>query len=373
MNDIPLVDLKTEYRAHRKELLQAWDELCESSAFILGKPVEEFERAFAEFLGVPHVIGVANGTDALELAVRALEIGPGDEVIVPAMTFYASGAAVKLAGAKPVFVDVGDDGLMDITQVARAITSRTRALLPVHLYGQPADMAPLMQLARERGLAVIEDCAQSHGATYQKQITGTFGDIAAFSFYPGKNLGAYGDSGAVATKRPEIARRVKSLRVLGSSPENRYFHELLGRNSRLDTLQAVVLNLKLRNLPSGNQCRAEAAKKFSEALRGVPGVSLPTVHRDRSHVFHLYVIQVPQRDEFLKRLHAEGIRAGIHYPYAMHEHPAFSELGYSPGTFPTAERLARQSLSLPLFPAITDEMILRVTSAVRKIASELAS
>ena len=332
------------------EIETAIARVVERCDFILGEEVSLFEGEFGEYCGVPYAIGVANGTDALHLACRALDIGAGDEVIVPAMTFASTAFAISLTGARPVIVDVReDDALIDPQKIERAITSHTKAIIPVHLYGQCADMAAVCAIAREHSLAVIEDAAQAHGAVYAGKRAGSLGDAGCFSFYPGKNLGAYGDGGLVTTTRRDIAERLQLLRNCGSRAK--YHHEKVGLNSRLDTLQAAILRAKLTHLEKWNAARRAIAAHYDEALRGISEVHC-TPHTPGS-VHHLYVIRLAGRDDVLQALNARGIGAGIHYPFALHELEAYASLGYRAGAFPVAENWARQCLSLPIYPELT--------------------
>ena len=361
---IPLVDLKAQHEEVADEVAEGLARVMGATAFILGPDVALFEAEFARFCGVSHCIGVGNGTDALELAVRALGLGPGDEVLVPANTFIATALGVMRAGAKPVLVDCDEFFLMDPEKTEAAVTPETRALLPVHLFGQTADMDAFAAIAAARGLHLLEDAAQAQGARRHGKAAGSFGIAAATSFYPGKNLGAYGDAGAILTSSSEMAGRLRRLRNWGS--ETKYHHPELGFNSRLDTLQAVVLAAKLRRLEAWNEARRRAADRYGELLAGVPGVELPRTLPGNEHIWHLYVVRVPRRDEVLARLQAEGIGAGIHYPTPLHLHGALKELGYGPGDFPMAEKAAGEILSLPLHPHLTADQQERVADALRR-------
>lgn len=362
---IPLVDLKAQHAEIAVEVEAGFARVIAETAFILGPAVAEFETAFARFCGVPHCIGVGNGTDAIELTVRALDLGPGDEILVPANTFIATALGVLRAGATPVLVDCDEFFLMDPAQVEERITPRTRALLPVHLYGQMADMESLRAIALRRGLTLLEDAAQSQGARRHGRASGSLGDAAATSFYPGKNLGAYGDGGAVLTASDEIAARVRKLRNWGS--ERKYHHPELGFNSRLDTLQAVVLNAKLRRLEDWNEARRRAAARYDQLLAGLPGVETPRTLPGNEHVWHLYVVRVPRRNEVLAGLNAEGIGAGIHYPTPLHLHGALRHLGYREGDFPRTEAMAGEILSLPLHPHLTSSQQERVADCMSRV------
>ncbi|MFD1146756.1 DegT/DnrJ/EryC1/StrS family aminotransferase [Saccharothrix hoggarensis] len=357
--DIPLVDLRAQHDQVADEVAEGWAEVLKTTAFIGGRQVAEFEAAFAAYQDVPHCVTVGNGTDAIELALRALGVGPGDECVLPANTFIATAEAVARTGATPVLVDcVADTGLIDVSEVAAALTPRTRAILPVHLYGQAAPVEDL----RAFGLPIVEDAAQAQGARRHGVPVGGLGDIAATSFYPGKNLGAYGDGGAVLTTSPDLAASVRLLREHGSP--RKYEHPVLGFNSRLDTLQAVVLSAKLRRLEAWNEARRAAASRYQALLADVPSVTLPVVLDGNVPVWHLYVIRVPHRDRVLSSLHEAGIGAGIHYPTPVHLTGAFADLGHAPGDFPVSEAVAGEILSLPLFPEITAAQQERVVAAL---------
>jgi dTDP-4-amino-4,6-dideoxygalactose transaminase len=362
---IPLVDLGWQHREVEDEVRQGFDEVLANTSFILGRHVTEFEDAFAKFSGVEHCVGVANGTDALELALRAVGVGHGDEVVVPANTFIASALAVQRAGAVPVFVDSDPVyHLIDVDQTKGAIGERTKALMPVHLYGQMAELERLQPLAEDAGIALIEDAAQSQGASRKGRPAGSFGEASGTSFYPGKNIGAYGDAGAVLTNDDAIRGRLRALRAYGS--EQKYHHPEAGFNSRLDTLQAVVLLAKLARLSDWNQMRVDGAARYDALLADVPDVVLPRTLAGNAHVWHLYVIRVPERDRVLEALNSGGVGAGIHYPVPCHLQGAFAHLGHGPGDFPVAEQAANEILSLPLFPGITEEQQVAVVAELRK-------
>ena len=362
---IPLVDLRAAHAQVAAEIQAGFDEIMSSAAFIKGEVVAAFEREYAAVTGVEHCVGVANGTDALELALRAAEVSAGAEVIMPANTFVATAEAVVRAGARPAFADVDPDYLLlDPGSLKASLSEQTGAVIPVHLFGQIAPMTAIADIAAQRGTVIVEDAAQAHGATQGGRPAGSFGLLAGVSFYPGKNLGAYGDAGAVLTESAEHARRVRLLGDHGS--ERRYEHLTIGFNSRLDALQAVVLRAKLRWLVADNQARRQAASHYAELLAGLPEVILPRTAPGNEHVWHLYTIRVPRRDDVLRRLQDERIGAGIHYPVPVHLQPAFRHLGYGPGDFPVAEAAAGQLLSLPLYPQITREQQVRVADAVRR-------
>lgn len=365
---IPLVDLRAQYLDIREELLQAWDGVLHDMHLFLGPQVQRFERDFAEYLGVRHVLGVGSGTEALDLALQALGVGPGDEVITTPFTFFATVEAILHVGATPVFVDIDPNTYtMDPHAVEAAMTPRTRALLPVHLFGHPAPMHELLPLARRHDLLVLEDAAQAHGARIQMEgewrAVGSLGDAAAFSFYYTKNLGAFGEGGAVATSRDDVAERLRLLRVHGQT--DKYTHALVGTNSRLDELQAVVLNLKLPKLDAWNERRRELARRYTESLQDLEVIT-PVEAPWAYHVYHLYVIRVPAdvRDALREHLMSRGIGVGIHYPIPAHLQPALRDLGYRQGAFPVCEQMAGEVLTLPMHPFLTDEDVDVITEAI---------
>lgn len=361
---VPLVDLGLQHAEVAEDVARGFQEVLGSGGYVGGPHVAEFEREYAAFTGARYCVGVANGTDAIELALRALGVGQDDEVLLPANTFVATAEAVVRAGARPVLCDVDDACLlMDVGSAAAALTVRTRVLLPVHLFGQTAPVEQLEPLAAAHRLLLVEDAAQAQGAARDGRPAGSFGVAAATSFYPGKNLGAYGDAGAVVTSSEEVARRVRLLGNHGSAVK--YQHEELGFNSRLDALQAVVLRAKLRRLARWNDERRAAADRYDALLADVPGVRLPGRLPGNEDVWHLYVVRVPERDAVLARLNAAGIGAGIHYPVPVHLQPAFRGLGEA-GSFPVAERAAQEILSLPLYPGITAEQQERVAGELRR-------
>lgn len=358
---IPLVDLDLQHREIADEVWSGFERVLSAKSFVLGPEVERFEQAYAEYCGVLHCVGVANGTDAVELALRGCGIGPGDEVLAPANTFVATAEAVLRAGARLVLADCDESYLLDPDEVAGRLTARTRAVIPVHLYGQLAPMKALSDVVGP-DVVLVEDAAQSQGATQDGRASGSFGAAAATSFYPGKNLGAYGDAGAVTTDSAEVADRLRALRNHGGV--QRYEHAEVGVNSRLDGLQAVVLSAKLARLDRWNKQRRVAAAYYDELLSGLTEVVRPVTAPRNEHVWHLYVIRLPRRDEVLAALHTAGIGAGVHYPAPVHLVPAFGFLGYGRGSFPRAERWAAEILSLPLFPGITTDQQERVVEVV---------
>ena len=351
---VPLVDLAAQQHEIADEVRVGLDEVFDRTAFVGGEAVGRFEQEYAAFVGAAHCVGVANGTDALELALRGVGVGPGGEVILPANTFIATAEAVSRIGATPVPVDVDDEYLLiDAEAVERAITPRTEAIVPVHLFGQTAFVDRLEPLANAAGIPIIEDAAQSQGARRHGRPAGSLGLAAGTSFYPGKNLGAAGDAGAVMSSDPEIAERVRVLAAHGSP--TKYVHDVIGMNSRLDTVQAVVLRAKLARLEKWNVLRREAAERYHRLLADVPGVRPPTSAPGNEDVWHLYVVRVGDRDRVLAELNAAGVGAGIHYPTPVHLTGAYAGLGLGPGSFPVAERAAGEILSLPLYPHITSE------------------
>ncbi len=361
---VQFVDLRAQHDSIRKELFDAIAGVIDSSAFIMGPAIKEFEPKFAQFCGVKHAIGCSSGTSALHLALWALGIGPGDEVITIPHTFIATAEAITMRGAKPVFVDIDPASYtMDVSKVEAAISPRTRAIIPVHLYGHPTDMDPLLEIARKHGLKVIEDCAQSHGAEYKGRRVGAIGDVGCFSFFPGKNMGAMGDAGAVTTNDDAVAARVAKLRNHGR--EGKYEHEMVGYNDRIDNLQAAILNVKLPHLNDWNARRREHAAQYCEELAGVD-IGLPTVAPGCVHVYHLFVIEHPKRDDLQKSLKEEGIATGVHYPLPLHLQPAYADLGYAEGDFPATEAAAKRILSLPMYPEMTREMVTEVTDAIKE-------
>jgi dTDP-4-amino-4,6-dideoxygalactose transaminase len=362
---VPFADLGLNGKPIESEVMAAVAKVLASGAYIGGPEVEAFEREFAAFCGAAEAVGVDSGTHALTFALLAAGVRPGDEVITSPMSFIATAEAITHAGGVPVFADVNPwTGLIDVSLAAEAITPRTKAIVPVHLYGQPAEMDPLLRLARNRGIAVVEDACQAHGAEYRGRRSGALGDIAAFSFYPSKNLGACGEGGAVTAGSPALARSVRLLRDHGQS--ERYHHETIGYNGRLDAIQAAILRVKLRFLDEWNSQRRKNALLYNQALGEIPGVLLPPHPLHVLPVYHLYVIQVEYRDRVRERLAARGIETGLHYPVPIHLQPAYRSLGYRAGNFPAAERLASRVLSLPLYPELTEAQIAYVAECLRE-------
>jgi dTDP-4-amino-4,6-dideoxygalactose transaminase len=353
---VPFVDLQAQYQSIGPEIDRAVQDSLRRADFILGHEVSEFEDEFAAYCEASHAVGVDSGTSALELALRACGIGEGDEVITAANTFIATALAISYVGARPVLVDVDPRTCnIDPRLIESAITARTRAIMPVHLYGQPADMDPIMDIARRHDLVVIEDACQAHGARYKGRRAGSTGHAAAFSFYPAKNLGAAGDGGMVVTSDPRIAESVRLLRNYGS--REKYHHDLRGFNRRLDTLHAAILRVKLRYLDQWNQARRTHAALYSRLLADIEAVVLPAQIADAESVFHLYVVQVDKRDDLMQALHHRGVSTGIHYPVPIHLQPAYRDLGYGPGDFPITEGMAERIVSLPMYPELEHEMI----------------
>jgi dTDP-4-amino-4,6-dideoxygalactose transaminase len=363
---IPFVDLKAQYRAIKPEVDAAILSVLESCEFTLGSEVRAFEDEFAAHCQATYGIGVNSGTSALHLALLAAGVGPGDEVITVPFTFIATVSAIAYTGATPVFVDIDPRTFtMDVTAIEAAITSRTKAIMPVHLYGRPADMDPIMEIARRRGLLVIEDAAQAHGAEYRGRCAGSLGDMACFSFYPGKNLGAYGEGGIVVTDSPDFTRTLRMLRDWGA--EKKYQHVLKGYNYRMEGIQGAVLRVKLRHLERWTEERRAAAARYDDLLVD-SGVVTPEPAAGDRHVYHIYAVRTDRRQELQEALHAESIQTGVHYPVPVHLQPAFADLGYRAGCFPHAERAAHEVLSLPMFPELTAEQCAAVAGSVRRLA-----
>jgi dTDP-3-amino-3,4,6-trideoxy-alpha-D-glucose transaminase len=360
---VPFIRLDSAFPELFAELMETVERIGRDSAFTLGPELERFEEAFADFCGTEHAAGVSSGTAALEIALRALDIGPGDEVIVPTYSFIATAEAVSTVGATPVIVDIDEEtALITAEIVERALTPRTRCVIPVHLFGRPVDMDPLLALCRERGIAVIEDACQAHGALYKGKPVGSLGDAGCFSFYPTKNLGGWGDGGALVTSDAELDARVRLLRSHGEG--TRHHHELATGTHRLDTLQAAILEVKLRHLPAWNQRRRDAATALRAGLDGSSVIAPAPAAADSDHVYHLFVIRSAHRDALRDHLDARGIASAIHYPTPIHLQPAYAELGLGRGDLPVAERLASENCSLPIFPAIEDQQIAEIVAAV---------
>ncbi|MBD2148111.1 DegT/DnrJ/EryC1/StrS family aminotransferase [Sphaerospermopsis sp. FACHB-1194] len=352
---IPFVDLKTQYANIKDEINQAISKVLETSQFILGEEVQAFETEFAAYCGADYGIGVNSGTSALHLALSALGIGAGDEVITVPFTFVATVAAICYTGAKPVFVDIDPISYtIDVNQIESAITERTKAILPVHLYGQPADMDSILAIAKKYNLKVIEDAAQAHGAEYKGKRVGSLGDLGCFSFYPGKNLGAYGEAGIVTTNNPEYAHTIKMLRDWGQ--EKRYYHDLHAYNYRMEGIQGAILRVKLRHLETWTQARRSHAQVYNELLAN-SGLKTPVEMPYSRHVYHIYAVRSPDRDILQKQLMDKGVQTGIHYPIPVHLQKGYADLGYKLGDFPYSESAANEELSLPMYAELSDSSL----------------
>ena len=359
---IPLVNLKKQYAPLKEDILTGIGKVFDGMQLFLGENVQALEKDFAQFCGAKYGVGVSDGTAALHAILRAMDIGPGDEVITVSHTFIATAEAILLTGAKPVFVDIDPvTYLMDVAQVEAKITHHTKAILPVHLYGQIVDMDPLLELASKYHLRIIEDACQAHGAAYKGRKAGSLGDAAAFSFYYSKNLGAYGEGGFITTNDPELYRRMRMIRDHGS--ERRYYHDLVGMNARLDEIQAVVLRAKLPHLSEWNDERRAHASLYNQLLQGSLLIT-PVEQSGNTHVYHLYVVRAPRRDELQVWLKDHGIFTGIHYPVPNHLQPAMKSLGYKQGDFPVTEQVVTEIISLPMFAELTDEEIASVVSGI---------
>lgn len=363
MSPIQFVDLKKQYAPYKEEILSGVARILDGMQLFLGENVRALESEFSSFCGAKHGIGVSDGTAALQIILRAMDIGPGDEVITVSHTFIATIEAILLTGAKPVFVDIDPDTyLMDVNQVEAKITSRTKAILPVHLYGQMVDMAPLLEIARRYHLMVVEDSAQAHGSSYHGHKAGSVGDASGFSFYYSKNLGAYGEGGFITTSDDEIARRCRMIRDHGS--EQRYHHDMIGFNGRLDEIQAMVCRVKLPHLAEWNEARIQHAEQYRQVLTGTP-VTTPFAAAGNKPVYHLYVIKAPRRDELQAYLKNQGIFTGIHYPIPNHLQKAVEFLGYKMGDLPVTEKVVGEILSLPMYAELTNEEISTIGSAIK--------
>ncbi len=362
---VPFLDLKAQHAPLRVEFDQAIAEVIDRGAFAGGPFVSDFEREFATFCGCEHAIGVGSGTEALWLVLLALGIGPGDEVITVPNSFMATAEAITYTGATPVFVDVDERTYtMDPTQLSGAITPRTKAVIPVHLFGQPADMDPILQFAQEHDLFVIEDAAQAHGAQYRERAAGSLGIAGCFSFYPGKNLGAFGEAGMIVTNDSELQEKLRILRDHGQT--RKYHHALVGWNCRMDGIQAAILRVKLRHLQHGNTLRREWADHYSRALTEIAEIATPLEADYAYHVYHIYAVRVRERDQVMRLLAAREIECGIHYPVPIHLQDAYRGLGYPRQSFPVAERIAQEFISLPMFPELSIEQVKFVTNCVRE-------
>ncbi|MHC4661690.1 MAG: DegT/DnrJ/EryC1/StrS family aminotransferase [Planctomycetota bacterium] len=361
---VNFVDLKAQYETIKEEIDAAVRGIIDNTAFILGKPVGNFEEAFAKFCGAKHAVGVGNGLEALRLICQVLDIGPGDEVITQANTFIATALGISAAGAMPVLVDCDPDTYnIDPEKIRGAITEKTKAIMPVHLYGQPVEMDEINKIANEHDLLVIEDACQAHGAEYKGKRCGSLGAAAAFSFYPGKNLGGYGDGGAVTTNDEKLAEKIRKLRDYGQ--DKKYVHTIKGVNSRLDALQAAILGVKLKHLDKWNDMRRANADKYRKMLEDIPGIKTPIEMEGVRHVYHLFVIEMERRDECLEFLKERNIFCGLHYPVPIHMQEAYSEMPHSEGDFPVTELSANRILSLPMYAELSGEQIAAVVNGIR--------
>ena len=362
---VPFLDLKAQYKTIKAEIDPAMQSIVDSAAFAGGPGVEQFEKAFAAYCGAKHCLGVGNGTAALELLIRAYGIGAGDEVITVANSFFASAEAISLACATPVLVDCReDDALIDTAKLEAAITKKTKAIIPVHLYGQCADMDTVNAIARKHNLIVIEDACQAHGSTYKGKKAGTLGHAAAFSFYPGKNLGAYGEGGAVTTEDAAIAEKIRMMRDHGM--QKKYTHDIVGMNERLDGLQGAVLSVKLKHLDAWNEARRKHARLYRTLLESNKNIGLFKTYDDRIHNYHLFVVRVKHRDEVQKKLTEKGISTGIHYPIPIHLQKAYAGM-WKKGDFPVAEKIAPELLSLPMYAELTEEQVRETAKVLLEI------
>lgn len=362
---VPFVDLKAQCQAIAGEITEAMGRVVANADFILGKDVERFEQEFADFCEASYGVGLDSGTSALELALRAFGIGEGDEVITVSHTFIATAAAISYTGARPVLVDVDHDTYnIDAGKIEPAITPRTRAIVPVHIYGQASDLDPILAIARKHNLVVIEDACQAHGARYKGKRVGALGDAGCFSFYPGKNLGAYGDAGIVVTNNQKVAERIKLLRNYGQP--QKYHHVTMGYNRRLDSLQAAVLRVKLPYLDAWNASRQHAVRLYNDLLKDAEGIRTPYCAEESSHVYHLYVIQHPSRDRLMSYLREQGVFTGLHYPTPVHLQPCYEHLGMHAGSLPISEAAASRVISLPMFAEITQEQIEYVCDQIKR-------
>jgi dTDP-4-amino-4,6-dideoxygalactose transaminase len=363
--NVPFLDLKAQHALIREEIDSAIREVFESCAFAGGPFVERFEKEWARYCGVSDAVGVGSGTEALWLALIAGGIGRGDEVITAPNSFLATAEAISLAGATPVFVDIDPmTYTMDVNLLEAAITRRTRAVIPVHIFGQATDMDPIMEIARRHSLLVIEDACQAHGAQYKGRKAGSVGDVGCFSFYPGKNLGAYGEAGAVVTSNRRIADQVRILRDHGQ--HKKYYHRRVGCNGRMDGIQGAILSAKLKHLDEWNNARRKAASEYQQLLADEAGILLPTQAHYATHVFHIFAVRTRQRDLMMAELEARGVHCGIHYPVPIHLQAAYGDLGFEQGSFPVAERCAQEFVSLPMYAELTNEQIAHVAASIRE-------
>lgn len=367
--NVPFLDLKAQYLSIREEVQAAINEVLDSTAFAGGPFVSRFEDEFAKFCGCKHAIGVGSGTDALWLALLASGVEKGDEVITVPNTFIATAEAITYCGAKPVFIDVDEKTLnMNPELLERAITKRTKAVIPVHLFGQPADMDPIKEIAKKYNLFVIEDACQAHGALYKGEKAGSMGIAGCFSFYPGKNLGAFGEAGAVVTDSEELANKVRVYRDHGQP--QKYYHDVIGWNARMDGIQGAVLSVKLKYLSKWNENRRVKAQKYDRLLNSLDNIRLPVEKNNVRHVYHLYAVRDSKRDALIEYLSGKGVATGIHYPVPLHRTKAYEDLGLQPGSFPVAELAATELISLPMYPELTDEQITYICNCIKEFHSK---
>lgn len=368
--NVPFIDLKTQNRSLKSEILPLWEEILDSAGFIGGEHVISFEKEFAKACSVDHAVAVNSGTDALRFIFMALGMKEGDEVITVPNTFIATTEAISQAGGRIAFVDINPETYnIDPLKIESAITSKTKGIVPVHLYGQTADMDAILTIAEKHGLWVVEDACQAHLAEYKGRKAGSMGIASGFSFYPGKNMGACGEGGAVTTNDKNLAAKIRMLRDHGQS--RKYHHEIEGYNGRCDALQAAALRVKLKHLPAWNEARRKNARRYFELLQGTDGIVLPKVGKNSLHIFHLFVIQVDERDIVQEALREVAIQTGLHYPIPLHLQKAYKHMGLTTGSFPVAEACAKRLLSLPMFPELTEDQIERVSSGLKKIVEEL--
>lgn len=364
--NVPFIDFKEQYHLIKEEVDVGLKKVFEKGDFILGEEEKQFEEEFARYCESKYAVGVNSGTDALSLTIAALELNKGDEVILPTFTFIATALCISYTGAKPVFVDIEDKTYnIDPSKLKKAITKKTKAVIPVHIYGQPANMNEITEVAKKKNITVIEDAAQAHGALYHGKKVGSLGDVACFSFYPTKSLGAFGDGGMIVTSNKDIYEKVLMLRDYGRV--GRYEHKIKGFNSRLDTVQAVVLSAKLKRLDEWNRLRNDIAHCYGELLQNVKGVKMPIIPKDRSHVFQTYAIRLKNRDKVCEELKKQGVNVLIHYPIPLHLQEAYAELKHNKGDFPVAEKVANEILSLPMFPHMSKEQVEYVVECLKEL------
>ena len=368
--EVPFLDLKAQYQAHREEFDTAIQQVIDKTAYAGGPFVQQFEEAFAEYCQTKHAVGVSSGTSALWIALLALGVGPGDEVITTPNTFIATAEAISFTGAKPVFVEISEQTYnMNPAAIEAAITPKTKAIIPVHLFGQMADMSPIMTIAKKHNLFVIEDASQAHGAYYNGRRAGSIADVSCFSFYPGKNLGAFGEAGGIVTNNSELAARMRMIRDHGQS--KKYHHRIVGWNGRMDGIQGAVLSVKLKYIDKWNELRRQHAHQYDNLLMSQDNVITPFVASYGIPVYHIYAIRVANRDAVLAAMVKKGVRCGIHYPVPLHLQEAYENLGYKKGSFPISERCSEEYLSLPMFPELTPSQLLHVATTLKEVLNEM--